>query len=148
MDFVTTKMNLIWYVPFEKLSHPKGQVCIHIASLGHSYVDWAKKNGYKVISFDEWCKENGYKQPVDLIGRYVKALEDAPYAGSVKEGEYALIVRENASEYVVDFPSHKSYFIRKTCIPSSRIELMPVGFEPEAEVKEEWIPESRRVGLL
>ncbi len=139
-DFVTTKMNLIWYVPFEKLSHPKGQVCIHIESSGHSYVDWAKKNGYKVISFDEWCKENGYKQPVDLIGRYVKALEDAPYAGSVKEGEYALIVRENASEYVVDFPSHKSYFIRKTCIPSSRIELMPVGFEPEAEVKEEWIP--------
>lgn len=304
-DFVTTKMNLIWYVPFEKLSHPKGQVCIHIASLGHSYVDWAKKHGYQVISFEEWCKENGHipkveifpgifvgdvvvsltyhassmriegsihlvnskssknslyynsiggeilcsttksswrlatpleaeafrngitninnmkkeeitpkfevgkwykinrawwaknltysnnkihftehisstnfyygtsstidytpsidsdffilmsdlseiqqylpkghvdKQPVDLIGRYVKALEDAPYAGSVKEGEYALIVRENSSEYVVDFPSHKSYFIRKTCIPSSRIELMPVGFEPEAEVKEEWIP--------
>lgn len=79
-------------------------------------------------------------QPVNLIGRYVQALIDAPFAGTVKKGEYGLILRDDGKGFVLDFPSQTGYYIDKSHITeTTKILLMPVGFNPD--VKEEWIPQ-------
>lgn len=48
-----------------------------------------------------------------MLSRKIKALIDYPDGGSVLKDEIGIIVKEHSSEYTVDFPSQKNYYINK-----------------------------------
>lgn len=70
---------------------------------------------------------------LNLIGRHVKALVNAPNSGLVKAREIGIIT----SKGVIDFPSQKYYYFfseydsLKQGLKSEKYELMPVDYNPE-----------------
>jgi hypothetical protein len=66
------------------------------------------------------------------IGRYIQALVDFPLGGSVKKGEYGLIINHSQA----NFPSHVNYYCSEALKKSNlniNYKLMPEGFVPPAE---------------
>lgn len=67
----------------------------------------------------------------DLTGRYIKALVNYPFGGSVKKGEIGYI-RDN--NHWIDFPSHVGYTIYPHQMDEvDKVELMPVGWSPDKD---------------
>jgi hypothetical protein len=72
------------------------------------------------------------------IGRYLEALVDSPLGGSVKKGEYGLIINRGQA----NFPSHVGYYCSEALKKNNlniRYRLMPEGFTPLVK-EEEWKP--------
>ncbi len=86
-------------------------------------------------AFSNLIKEKVYSGDLsNYIGRYLEALVDSPHGGTVKKGEYGLIINEQQ----VNFPRHKGYTCSKALSESNlniNYRLMPEGFTPPPESK-------------
>ena len=71
------------------------------------------------------------KEEEDLVGRYLKALEDSPQNTGIKKDNFAKITYDNGDNYSID----NGCGVSKVKLATDW-ELMPVGFNPP-EVKEE-----------
>lgn len=94
----------------------------------------------KELEFDGWLfrscdyvlKEQYFDDLSQHIGRYLKALVNAPNAGDVKKGEYGKIITPSYA----NFPNHKKYACTTALTKGSLgvlYELMPEGFDPYKE---------------
>lgn len=72
-----------------------------------------------------------------LVGRWVKALIDYPVGGSVRAGEYGIIISSynNGGSNTANFPSQNYYGIGNI-ISYKGLELMPEGFIPPGTIYE------------
>ena len=71
----------------------------------------------------------------DYVGRYLLALVDRPHGGSVKKGDYGLILNTRK----VAFSSQKDYSCPMALKFPDRYQLMPEGFKPDVKLEKKTV---------
>lgn len=75
----------------------------------------------------------------NYIGRYLEALVNSPHGGTVKKGEYGLIINHSQANFPSQIGYHCSEALKKNNL-NIRYRLMPEGFTPLVK-EEEWKPQ-------